>query len=137
MMSRILLASFIAVICMANAKEAVAQNREGTYGYRQGENASGEIRVSNVNARSFRFRIGIGSRNPACVGEFSNRANWIAPNVAEYRFGRNDHHACRLVFIFSGNDLIVRECACDDFHGASCNFEGIYTRLANSGRSRR
>ena len=137
MVSRTILIALIVIICAAIAKDAIAQNREGTYGYRHGDNASGEVTISNANTRSFGFKIGIGSLSPACVGEFSNRANWIAPNVAEYRFGMNDRHACRLIFIFSGNDLIIRECACYDFHGASCNFEGTYTRLAKSGRNRR
>jgi hypothetical protein len=117
----------IAILSMAAVKNVLAQNREGLYGYEKGANTSGEVRVSNANARSFKFKIGIGSRNPACVGEFSNRADWISTNVAEYRFGMNDSHTCRLIFVFSGNELIVRECDCGNFHGASCSFEATYS----------
>jgi len=134
MMLRSLFIVLIAILSIAAVKNVPAQNREGSYGYKQGENASGEVRVSNANDRSFRFKIGIGSRNPACVGEFSDRAHWIATNVAEYRFGMDDSHACRMIFVFSGNDLIVRECGCGNFHGAACSFEATYTRSPRSNK---
>lgn len=127
---RILLtALIIGVFTLSNAKDAVAQNRAGTYGYTRGNNASGEVTVSNVNARSFRFRIGIGSRNPACIGELDGRADWIAPNVAEYQIGGDSGDACLLIFVFSGNELIIREYYCSG-HGASCDFNNTYRRIA-------
>lgn len=118
------------MLCFADANTADAQNRAGTYVYQQSDNASGEIRVTRVNTRSLTFTMGIGSRNPACVGQFSNRAYWIAANVAEYKPAVKDTHSCRLIFVFSGNDLIVRECDCGNFHGASCTFAGSYRRLS-------
>lgn len=125
-----MLTSSILLVFLAGVNTP-AQSRAGTYAFST-DNGSGEIRISNTNHRSFRFKIGVGSRTPACVGDFINRANWIAANVAEYRFDMDDTHACRLIFVFSGSDLIVKECECSNFHGASCNFEGTYTKVRSS-----
>jgi len=136
-MLRSIFAASIVIICLGSADSAPAQNREGTYVYSIGDNASGEIKISTVDIRSFKFRIGIGSNNPACVGEFSNRAYWIAPNVAESQFSIHNNHSCRLIFVFSGNALVVKECECGNFHGASCDFEGTYSRTLRSAKSRK
>jgi hypothetical protein len=127
--------ALIALICISAAKESFAQNRAGTYGYTRGANASGEVKISDVNARSFRFSLGIGSHSPACIGELNGRATWIAPNVAVYQTD-DGGSGCLLIFVFSGNDLIISEYPCASGneppcgHGVSCTYNGTYKRVS-------
>ena len=87
--------------------------------------------IRRGKTKTLRFAIKVfGRREAPCLGEFSGKATWVDANTAEYNgdFNSVKANGCRLTFIFSANRVIFREHACGDFHGASCDFEGIFRR---------
>jgi formylglycine-generating enzyme required for sulfatase activity/tRNA A-37 threonylcarbamoyl transferase component Bud32 len=84
----------------------------------------GQLKITD-DSKSLSFQIEVGM--PGCVGDLSGKAKWISETVAEYQ-SKNNELYCRLTFIFNGKKVTVKENGCDEAHGASCNFEGTYTR---------
>lgn len=71
-----------------------------------------------------------------CIGELSGIAQEISSNTFEYNTDFNEKDSkngeaisCRLTFIFSDSDIIVRETNCNEEHGVACNFEGKFSRF--------
>lgn len=84
----------------------------------------GQLKITD-DSKSLSFQIEVGM--PGCVGDLSGKAKWISETVAEYQ-SKNNELYCRLTFIFNGKRVTVKENGCEEAHGASCNFEGTYTR---------
>ena len=114
--------------------EASAQSRSGTY-----RNKYGELKIQPLQGepRSFNFSIAVGNPTPPlCIGNLKGKAKWLEENIAEYNSDFKQG-SCRLTFTFSGDRAIVRETNCGEEHGASCNFEGTFTRTSrNKSRKR-
>lgn len=119
-----------------------AQSRSGTYdrigktrshgviaGIGDGEIIFRDIRRGKTKTLRFAIKV-FGRRETPCLGELKGQAKWVDINTAEYNgdFTSETTVGCRLTFIFSGNRVIVREHECNDFHGASCDFEGTFRR---------
>ena len=113
-----------------------SQNRSGTY-YRSDKYGKGDItfkEVGNGKSKRLNFYVSIGgARWGTCIGDHRGKAKWIDANIAEYNGDFNEVNSdgaavgCRLTFVFAGNRVTIRETNCDDYHGAMCQFEGIYT----------
>ena len=120
--------------CLFTSIEASAQSRSGTY-----RNRYGEIKIQQTlgNPRSLNFSIEVGNPTPPlCIGNLKGKAKWLEENIAEYNSDFNQG-SCRLTLTFSGDRVIVRETNCDEEHGASCSFEGTFTRTSrNKSRKR-
>lgn len=121
---------FISVFTLLGIAETIAQKRAGFYNRK---NIDGRVRISDIETggmKAIRFDLLIGNPPPyLCVGELKGNARWISETTAEYNpsfTAKPD--SCRLTFIFSGNQVIIRETNCDKYHGVSCNFEGTYIR---------
>ncbi|MGB7069374.1 MAG: hypothetical protein WBD22_07750 [Pyrinomonadaceae bacterium] len=126
------------IILLASSIQVSAQNRTGTYQWKFKDTAIGIIKIKETKAgkrRRIKFEIHIGQSDYPCVGEMTGSLKFVSSNLYEYNpdrpsRGRADElNYCRLSFVFSGNNVVVRENACEDFHGARCNFEGKYTRV--------
>jgi hypothetical protein len=111
--------------------------KSGTY-QRSDQYGRGEIKITEIKkgkTKLLKFAIWVaGAVRGTCIGDFEGIAKWESSNTAEYNGDFNEVNSegeaigCRLTFIFSGNSIIVREHECNDFHGASCGFEGTYKR---------
>ena len=101
----------------------------GIAGIGDGEVTFRDIRRGKTKTLRFAIKV-FGRREAPCLGELKGQAKWVDINTAEYNGDFNSETAagCRLTFIFSGNRVIIREHECDDFHGASCDFEGTFRR---------
>lgn len=82
------------------------------------------------------FEIYVEQSDGLCVGEMGGRPRATSSNLYEYNPSgvmrdaqTGEMNYCRLSFVFSGNQVVVRENRCDDFHGTRCNFEGKYIRV--------
>ncbi|WP_041429481.1 hypothetical protein [Synechococcus sp. PCC 7502] len=121
---------FLLNVITASSLNVQAQNWSGTY-YRNKANGKVVIREGKKSKqRAIDFNLSVGNPPPyLCIGKLDGYAQWITANIAEYNVGFNtESDSCRLTFIFSSNQLIVRETNCDAHHGVSCNFEGLYSR---------
>ena len=120
------------------AKFSFSQNRSGTFQWKFKDTAIGILKIKETKTGKrtrIKFEIHIGQSDSPCVGEMDGNLKFVSSNLYEYNPDRPSHDSagelnyCRLSFVFSGNNVVVREDACEDFHGARCNFEGKYTRV--------
>ncbi len=130
---KILLPIFLFLILSATS---FAQNHSGKYYRNNRINGKGGITIKENNkSKTFRFSLlAIGAKRGTCNGTFEGIAKWIGKNLAEFNgdFNQKDssgeNTSCRFTFVFSGKTITIRETNCNDYHGASCSFEGIYRR---------
>ncbi len=119
---KILLGLFLAFVFTISSP---AQTRSGTY---DRTDKQGDLTIRE-NKKGFYFAVlALGTDEAPCVGQFKGQAKWINSSNAEFNGDFNDKSGCRLTFSFSGNQIIVRERGCDEYHGASCSFEGTYRK---------
>jgi hypothetical protein len=119
-----------------------AQNRSGTYdrigkvagrgviaGIGDGDITFRDIRRGKTKTLNFAIKV-YGRTEAPCLGDLKGKAKWIDANTAEYNGDLESAKTpgCRITFIFSGKRVLIREHDCNDFHGASCDFEGTYRR---------
>ncbi len=137
----------ISVFVLTFIPTVSAQKRYGTY-YRSDEYGRGDITFQEVQRgkiKGLNFEISIaGGTRGICIGGLKGKAKWIDANVAEFNGEFNERDAengeaigCRLTFIFSSNRVVVREHDCNNFHGASCQFEGTFKRQSDSAKIRK
>jgi hypothetical protein len=116
---------FAFFILFAFAISTPAQMRSGAY---DRTDKQGDLTIKE-NKKGFYFAVlAHGKSEAPCFGQFKGQAKWISANIAEFNGDFNANTGCRLTFSFSSNQLIVRETNCEDYHGASCNFEATYRK---------
>ncbi len=135
---------FVIFLTVSNA--SFAQNRSGTYQWKYKDIAIGIVKITELKGdknKTINFKLEVEQTDYPCVGEISGKAKWVLSNLFEYNSNRpirdsetKELNYCRLTFVFSGNSLIVRESDCEVFHGARCNFEGEFTRVKNSKKTK-
>lgn len=107
-------------------------NLNGVY-----QNSSDKLTIRNIDAKGISFAITLTSGG--CNGDISGRASWTKQNnIAVARIKKegfeydpefpNMKPYCGLTFVFSGGKVKVSEDSCTWFHGASCGFEGSYSK---------
>ena len=118
------------------------KNHSGAYYRKKGDVTFKEIGKGKNRVINFEI-YAAGAVVGTCVGHFNGKAKWIAANIAEYNGDFNatkkdtgEPISCRLTFVFSGNQVSVRETNCDEYHGMECNFEGTYKRKSQKKRKR-
>lgn len=109
-----------------------APNLSGVY-----QDSFNKVIIRNVDAKGLNFYIVVIAGGGA--GEITGRAFWTKQyNVAVARIKNetflfdaanpNSKPYCRMTFVFSGGQVKVAEDACTEFHGASAEFTGNYSK---------
>lgn len=96
----------------------------GIYKY-ETETSLSALKISSIIGKKINFRIGMSAE--MCMGDFEGMAIFENSNTATV-VNSNEEEACNLIFKFQDNTVTVTEEGCFYWHGANCNFEGVYKR---------
>ena len=71
------------------------------------------------------FFIHFSKQNGGCTGELKGKAEFVSASKAVYT---DKSGPCRIEFIFSNNNVSIREEGCGSYRGITCFFEGKYLK---------
>jgi len=94
--------------------------------YQAGDEKMLVISDYNPEKNSLHFKIHVIAKD-ACSGELEGDAS-VQSTGAVYS-GADKKNTCTINFQFDGKSTIeIKETTCEDFHGTSCPFDGIYEK---------
>lgn len=116
-------AACLALIATALAGPAAAQSLAGNYQDNRGGRSS---TLSIAEAAGGRYRVQIEIGAPRCMGTVDAAGQMRGDSLIASQ--RESGQTCTLTIRRQGSALSVSENNCLLFHGASCEFSGIYQR---------
>lgn len=108
--------------------QSFGQSIDGTY---DREDGNGDVTFKTVKRGTNFMIVVVGEQPGTCIGEAKGQLEWLNKDVAivsETKYDGDDEYVLILAMVFSGNQVKIRELKGEAFHGANCNFEGIYKK---------
>lgn len=75
--------------------------------------------------KGFLFFIHFSKENGGCTGELKGKAEFVAANKARYT---DKSGPCKINFIFTAQNVSIKEEGCGSYRGITCFFEGTYLK---------